>query len=266
MKVEVLVATVNCTDIKKLIKKMNIQTDAIIANQCDHIGYEEIKYNNSSIKVYSFPERGVGLNRNNALMRASGDIVLFADDDEALVDKYEKKIINEFKTNKKADMLVFGVDSVGGTRNACHIKKSTRVHKYNSLKYGAVRFALKLDAIRKNNICFSLLFGGGARYGSGEDSIFIYDCLNNKMKVYTSPVIIGTVDFSDSSWFNGYNEKYYFDKGALFYSLHKKFALLFSLIYLLRHRNEQSSLTFNQKLSLLKKGINHINRSDKYEK
>lgn len=91
MKVEVLVATVNCTDIKKLIKKMNIQTDAIIANQCDHIGYEEIKYNNSSIKVYSFPERGVGLNRNNALMRASGDIVLFADDDEALVDKYEKK-------------------------------------------------------------------------------------------------------------------------------------------------------------------------------
>ena len=29
-------------------------------------------------------ERGVGLSRNNALMRASGDILLFLDDDEAV--------------------------------------------------------------------------------------------------------------------------------------------------------------------------------------
>lgn len=265
MKVEVLVSTVNAKP-RELIEKMKIDSDAIIINQCDHIGYEEIKHNGNIIKIYSFAERGVGLSRNNALMRATGDIILFADDDEVFEDNYAKKIVNEFKENKKADMIIFGINSVGVDREAYYIEKTSRVHKYNSLKYGVVRFAIKLNKIRKNNINFSLLFGGGAKYGSGEDSIFIYDCLNKGMKIYTSPIVIGVVDFSESSWFNGYNEKYYFDKGALFYVLHRKNALFFSTVYLIRHYNEKSDLTFKQKFSLLKYGIKEMKDCDKNEK
>lgn len=261
MKLEVLVSTVNCDNIKQLIKKMNIQTDAIIINQCDHVGYEEIKYNNHLIKVYYFNERGVGLSRNNALMRATGDIVLFADDDEVLADEYEKMIISEFENNKKTDFIAFGIDSFGDSKRMCKkVVKRKRIRWYNCLRYGAVRFAIKLDKVRNNNINFSLLFGGGAKYGSGEDSIFIYDCIKKGLKAYTSPLIIGKVDFSKSSWFNGYNEKYYFDKGALFYALHKKLALFFSVVYLIRYHKEKSNLTFKQKINLFKDGINSMKK------
>ena len=252
MRLEVLVSAVN-KDVDKLIKDMKIDSDAIIINQCDKNDYKEIKVNNHLVKVYYFNERGVGLSRNNALMRATGDIVLFADDDEILEDNYEEKIISEFEKNSKADMIVFDIVSNKNINrgSASSIKKNKKIHKYNCLKYGAVRFAVKLEKIRKNNINYSLLFGGGCKYGSGEDSIFIYECVKKELRVYTSSVVICEVDFSNSTWFKGYNEKYYFDKGALFYQLHGRYAFLFSIIYLIRHKNETTNLTNNQKINIL---------------
>ena len=80
MKVQVLVAAMHQKD-HSLLEKMNIRSDAIVANQCDRNEFEDFTWNGHKIRYLSFAERGVGLNRNNALMRATGDICLFADDD-----------------------------------------------------------------------------------------------------------------------------------------------------------------------------------------
>ncbi len=234
MKIEVLVSTLN-KDPKNLIDLMNIQTDAIIICQCNKFGYEEIYREDSLIRIFYFNERGIGLSRNNALMRARGDILLFADDDEILENNYESIIVSEF-INQKADMLVFNINSNSEDRKIYNIKSNRKIHIFNCLRYGAVRMAIKKEVLLKNNVHFSLLYGGGAKYGSGEDSIFIYECVKKRIKIYSSPKIIATVDFGNSSWFNGYNEKYFFDKGSLMYSLHKNFAILFIQLFLIRHR------------------------------
>ncbi len=259
MMLEVLVASVNKNP-RELAEKMHINSKAIIINQCDKNDYEEFYVNNHLIKVYHFNERGVGLSRNNALMRATSDIVLFADEDEVLVDNYEKLIVEEFEKNKNSDMIVFDIDTGNTSRSINKILKRKRVRKYNCLKYGAVRFAAKLKKIRKNNINFSLLFGGGTLFGSGEDSIFIYDCINNGFKIYTSPIIIANVDMSDSSWFKGYNEKFYFDKGALFYALHKNLCYIFILLYLLKHFKSNSSLNIRNRFIEMKKGAIYLKK------
>lgn len=80
MSVQVLVAAMNQTD-KSLIEKMNIQSDAIVGNQCSKNSIENFIYGNHCITYLNFAEKGVGLNRNNALMRATGKYCLFADDD-----------------------------------------------------------------------------------------------------------------------------------------------------------------------------------------
>lgn len=94
-KVEVLVAAMHQHD-HSLLEKMHIKTDAIIGNQCDNNSVEIFKWNNHTIKYLNFAERGVGLNRNNALMRASGDYCLFADDDMIYVDDYAEKVEKAF--------------------------------------------------------------------------------------------------------------------------------------------------------------------------
>ena len=74
MKIQVLASIMMepKNSIKDIINRMNIQTDAIIINQCNENFIEEYKMDNSSvIKMLSFNERGVGLSRNNALMRAT---------------------------------------------------------------------------------------------------------------------------------------------------------------------------------------------------
>ena len=76
MKIQVLVATMNQKD-HSLIKKMNIKTNAIIGNQCSINSIENFMVGNQEIKYLNFSERGVGLNRNNALMRANADICVF---------------------------------------------------------------------------------------------------------------------------------------------------------------------------------------------
>lgn len=80
MKMQFLVSAVK-EDVETLAERMNLQADAIIVNQCDENAYREYTYQGHTMKCYSFAERGVGLSRNNCLMRADGDLCVFADED-----------------------------------------------------------------------------------------------------------------------------------------------------------------------------------------
>lgn len=250
MKLELLVSTI-VSDPKKLIKRMNIQTDAIVVCQCGKNYYEEVKVDKGTIKIYYFNEKGVGLSRNNCLNRSTADIILFVDDDERLVDDYDKIIIKEFELKPNYDIIFFNLIKNEKKVFNCQNK---HIKKYNSLKYGTASLCVRRKKIFANNIHFSLLFGPGAQFGCGEDSIFIYDALSKGLKAYASDVCIAALDNSESSWFEGYNDKYYYDKGALFRKLHNSLALLFCLVYLLRHHKENTKLSIKEKFFYMKKG------------
>ena len=53
-----------------------------------------------------------------------------------------------------------------------------------------------------------------ADIGSGEDTVFIADCLRAGLKAYSYDLVLGTCAKDSSTWFSGFNEKYMFDKGA----------------------------------------------------
>ncbi len=235
MTFQLLVSTLNQNDYS-LLDNMNIQTDSIIINQCDKYYFDEFIYKENKIKFYSFNERGDGLSRNNALMRATGDICLFADEDVTYVENYEKIILNAFEIRPKADIIVFNVPSTNKDRPTYIINKNKKVRWFNCLRYGAVKIAIRTEKVRSANIFFSLNFGGGAKYCSGEDSLFIAECIKKGLKVFTCKDIIGYVSQKESTWFNGYNEKFFYDKGVFFACLSKRWAKLLCFQLLLRHK------------------------------
>lgn len=232
MTLEVLVATMHQKD-TSLVQKMNISSNVIIINQSDFYDYIEGHENNKLIRMLSFDERGVGKSRNNALMRTNADICVMADDDMVYVENYEKIILDEFNNNPKADVIIFTVKIIDNNGERVRKLKNKRVRFFNAFKYGAVRIAFRRESILKHNIHFSLLFGGGSKYGSGEDSIFLTDCLKNGLKIYTSSNKIADVYNYDSSWFNGYDKKFFYDKGALFEAISPKlsYLLIFQFIF-----------------------------------
>lgn len=254
MNLEVLVSTMDQIDYS-LLEKMNIQSDAIVINQCNKNEVVNFEYKKHDISFLCFKERGIGLSRNNALMRATGDICLFADDDVTYVDNYREIVIEAFEQNPKADLIFFNVLSRNLKRPSYKIEKSRRVRWFNCLRFGTYQMAVRTERIKQANIYFSLLFGGGAKYGSGEDSLFIVECLKKGLNVYTNSAIIGYVSQSNSSWFRGYTDKFFFDKGVLFAFISKRWARILCLQFILRHREMLSNMSFREAYNAMKKGI-----------
>ena len=166
MKVEVL-ASVMHEEPDALIHRMGLDSDAVIINQCDRLDYQEKEVSGHRIRFYSFPDRGVGRSRNEAILRAEGDICLFSDGDLVYRPGYAEAVAAEFVQNPDADMILFNV-IVEESRKTYHITERKKVHWYNCGRYGAVSFAVRRESLLRSGVTFSLLFGGGARYGSGE--------------------------------------------------------------------------------------------------
>jgi glycosyltransferase involved in cell wall biosynthesis len=238
MTLQVLVATMNQHDYS-LLNKMNIQSDAIVGNQCDRNEVEEFNYNEYSIKYLSFNERGVGLNRNNALMRATADICILADDDMVFVDNYAGIVEQAFDENPTADVIIFNLIESAPKRYVN--KQKFRVRYRNYMRFGAARIAFRTRSVTRSGISFNLHFGGGAEYSAGEDTLFLHSCLNKKLKIIAVPYYIASLtEERESSWFKGYTQKYFIDKGIFYACLSSKWARLLCLQDAIRHRKVYS--------------------------
>ena len=144
------------------------------------------------------------------------------------------------------------------------ITKTKRLYFHTALKYGAVRIAIKLDKIRLENIHFSLLFGGGAKYSAGEDVIFITDCIKKRLKVYSIPINIGTVEQKESTWFNGYTDKVFIDRGIYYTCLSKTWAIPLCIQYAIRHyKLFCKEKTRKEALNLMLQGVKQAKRMKK---
>lgn len=254
MTLQLLVAAVN-REPRELAEEMRIDSDAIIVSQGDHYVYEELDYNGSNVRYYSMAERGVGLSRNHSLLRATADISLFADEDIIYEPGYEQNVLAAFEEHPEADMLLFNVQAMPG-RETYHNDSFGRVRWYNSGRYPTYSFAVRTRKIHQNNITFSLLFGGGARYSNGEDSLFIRDCLRAGLKVYKVPVTIGHEKERESTWFTGYNTKFFFDRGVLYHYLYGRLAGLMALRFILAHREKMcQEIPWKEAYRLMRQGI-----------
>ena len=233
---EILCVTMHQNDFSKL-KEMNINSDVIFANQSNKTSYEEYTFNGHKAKMITTQTKGVGTNRNLALMYATNDICLFADDDVTYVNNVEKIVINEFIKHQDADIIIFNLNSTDQIRKPRRYFKTKKIHMLGRMPWGSARIAFKLNSIKKANLWFSTLFGGGCLFPSGEDSIWLHDAKKKKLSFYISKEIIGTVSYSMSTWFTGNNEKLYYSKGCVYSTLHKKTFLIFVLYAALQKKN-----------------------------
>lgn len=259
MKLEVLLSVLKL-NIKDL-DKMNITSKCTVINQCGKNSFKKYK----NFNIYSYDELGTANSRNRGLEKISEDIVILCDDDVVYEKDYEKNIINEFKNNPDADVIIFNL--YNPYRKKRIIKKRRRLHLYNSLNYAAYNVAFRRKSILDKNIRMNTLFGPGAIFKSGgDDTLFIVDCLKNKLKMYSSPINIGQIVSDESTWFKGYNEKFFFDKGALFTAISPKNRRFLMRQFLIRHKSVLTNYKLNEAYKIMKKGSDEYLRLVKEKK
>lgn len=248
---EILCVTMHQKDFSK-IQEMNIHSDVVFANQADGTSMEEMEFEGHRARMITTDTRGVGMNRNFALLYAQGDICLFADDDVTYHDDMEERVLAEFDAHPDADVIIFHLDT-DSERKQVKYSKTKKCGRFSRMPWGVVRVAFRLDSVRKANVWFTTLFGGGALFPSGEDSMWLKDARRKGLVFYVSKETVGRVSFEESTWFTGYDEKMFFGKGAYCKAMYPHTAVLWSLYYGWRY-HDKGELSMLKKLKWMRYG------------
>lgn len=257
MNLQLLVSCVG-KNVHELVEKMNIGSDAIIVNQKTDYAHEIFQYKEHKIESLSMNEKGVGLSRTTALQRASADISLFGDEDIVYENDYAEKVLAEFERNPKADIILFNV-KVAEDRRTYWTENAHAVHRWNCGRYPAYSIAIRTNRMHEVGLTYHLWFGGGALFSNGEDSLFLNDALKKGLKIITVPICIGEEkprqSGEASTWFNGYNEKFFYDRGVLYHYLYGKLAWVMTLRFLLKNKSIMcKDIPYAEAKKLMKRG------------
>ena len=265
MSVQLLISCVN-ENIEALLTKAQLNSPAIIVNQCNRDAEEHFDYQGQKIDVYHCNERGVGKSRNMALSKADTDICLFGDEDIVYVEGYEKLIEEEFAAHPEADGILFQVE-VTPERRTYTNDAWGKVSLMNCGRYPAYSMAFRTEKMHQTGVKFSLLFGGGAKYSNGEDSLFIRELIKAGMQIYKSPVQIGEEIPRPSTWFTGYHEKFFFDRGVLYHFLYGALAAVWGFRFVFTKKNEIcKDIPWVKAYGILLKGIKQGRKEKKEQK
>lgn len=230
MRLEVLITSMHQSD-TSLYQKMNLQSDAIIANQADCFGYREETIGGNTIKMITTATRGVSRNRNIALALSSADYIAFSDDDLIWNDNYPQLIAQEFEAHPEAEAIKFNIHDLSATRKISmrRIERFEKATRRNMSSSGVCGLAVRADVIKRCNLHFHENFGPGAENFCGEDTIFLIEMLDKKVRFYRSPVDIAGIDQTESSWFQGHNEQYFTNAGKVLSLIYPGLAYLLAI-------------------------------------
>ena len=255
-RLQTLVSCVN-QNTTTLAAEMQLGSDAIIINQCNEDAESQYAYDRYTIRCTHMSQRGVGVSRNAALRKCNSELLLFGDEDIVYHDGYAKKIEQTFDSYPLADLIMFNVRQSPG-RQTYHIESYGIVGFRNYGRYPAYAIAARTQKIKESGVSFSLLFGGGARYSNGEDSLFLHDCLKKHLLIYRAPIEIGYEKERESTWFQGYTDKFFFDRGVLYHYLYGSAASLLAKRFLYKNKKTMcQEKSVKECLALMKKGIEH---------
>lgn len=213
-----VVVLISCMHEKdhSILDRANIQSDAVVVNQCDRDLVESFDYidkNNIPHKVcfVSTTQRGLSKSRNMAISYAKGhDIVLICDDDEVLADRYNDEIINAYN-RQDADVIAFAIRCDQYSRT--YSEKELNLGFSEILKTSSQQISCSLNAIGAKQIAFDEKMGSGTGNGPGEETKFLLSCRKQGLKMRYNPYCVATIIKGDSQWFHGYTEKYFQNQG-----------------------------------------------------
>lgn len=236
----------------RYIEKLNITGDAVIINQCDHISDQTIENEKQSIRFICTTDRGLSKSRNLAIKEADNDICILCDNDVVYESNYEKLILDTFNEHPEADIIVFFIERP--ERHSPIYNKITPLDFKGAMKIFSPEMAFRRQSILNNSLSFNESFGAGAKYGMGEENIFLFEALRKKLTILYAPIKIAKLMDTESTWFKGYTDKFFIDRGAGYYAMSRRLCLLLIFQFAIRKRSlyKKENSTLNAIKMMLK--------------
>ncbi len=155
-----------------------------------------------NVTVLGFPGKGVTKLRNQVINNASGDYVVFADDDITFNLDSLNKAIEHLEKSSAALLLGQATDETGKLRKQ-YPKQITRLNKLNSAKAATYEMVINLKKVKEAKVLFDENFGAGAETTYlGDEYIFICDLIDAGLTCEFVPITLAShpTDSSGSGW------------------------------------------------------------------
>lgn len=232
MTLEVLMSCMHQTD-DVLVRKSRLTGSVVMINQCDHEGYSEYETPSGMVRMFSTVDRGLTKSRNMAIFKARADVCLVCDDDEQFVDGYEKSILAAYEENPQADVVIFKMVN----RPPSFADRVMRLRFPQTMKVSSWQISFRRERLLASGVQFDELLGAGTGNGAEEELKFLLDCERSGLSIYYVPVQIASVAQEASTWFEGFSETFFENRGATTrYILGLGLASAYALYYVLRKK------------------------------
>lgn len=252
MTLEVLLSCMYQQD-DQLVRDSRLTGNVVIINQCNHDGYDEFPTQTGIARMFSTKDRGLSKSRNMAIRNAAADICLLCDDDEEFLPGYEENILKAYETLSQADIIIFKM----ANRKPSFQDKVMRLHFPWTMRVCSWQISFRTKKLRALGIQFDELLGAGTGNGAEEELNFLLDCERAGLKIYYVPIEIASVAQIKSTWFHGYTERYFENRGATTrYILGTGIACVYAVYFIITKRSlYQDSISPSRALRATFRGI-----------
>ncbi len=232
MKLEVLISCMG--NHKEVIAETGLRSDALVIDQCDSEREEEFFSGENRIRILETKERGLSNSRNMAIRNATGDVVLLCDDDESLEEDYPQTILRAYENLPDADIIAFRIKN-----QPSRLKQNVqRLNKWTALRISSWQITFKPKVILEKGLSFDPLLGAGSGNGASEEVHFLRQCIKAGCKAYYVPEDVASVAQESSTWFTGFDQKFFYQRGTVNrYMLGLPVSLFYALYYTAAKRN-----------------------------
>ena len=236
-----------------LVRKSGISGDVLVINQCDREGYEEFTTQSGTVRMFSTQQRGLTKSRNMAIAHAAADVCLICDDDESFLPDYQQRILSAYGVLPQADVIVFKMVN----RPPSFSDRIMRLRFPKTMKVSSWQISFRRKNLAEAGIRFDELLGAGTGNGAEEELKFLLDCEKAGLAIYYVPTEIASVAQAESTWFNGFDEKFFENRGATTrYILGFWLASIYALYYVFRKKSlYQNNLSPFRALGATVRGI-----------
>ena len=213
-----------------LVRKSGLSGDVVVINQCDREDYAEF----GRARVFYTTQRGLTKSRNMAIRNAQADVCLICDDDEVFVSDYESRILKAYEKLPLADVIIFKM--IG--RKPSFEDKVMRLRFPKTMKVSSWQISFRREKLLGSGVRFDELLGAGTGNGAEEELKFLLDCQRAGLKIYYVPEEIASVAQTESTWFGGFNETFFENRGATTrYILGTGLAAVYAVYYVVCKRS-----------------------------
>ena len=183
-------------------------------------------------RILSSATKGLSVNRNIALSKATAPLLLIRDDDVDYTEEGLRAVVDAFHRHKDMDIVTFRYASKSHTKYYPAGARDLAAHEKGYF-ITSFEIALRRESVQ-GKIWFNENFGIGATFPSGEEDVFICDCLSSGLRGIFEPVTIARHDGTTTSERNLMLPSRPQTKGAVFLRIHPHDWLLRMSVHILR--------------------------------